>query len=239
MGSSNTERQQEFTGESSDVDIISNPSQSSIEVLDQQTSRKASEERRLAQHMSPLDENYHLSYTQSFIEREFGNTARAAVLGSQIVETKQRKITTNASAKTSAHAETLTANSNTAAAQTVAPAVANSTHIQLIESSSSGSVTDSVCTAYEQQQQQQQELLQKTSSTDELLSKSAEQAILRNLLAAENFSSNSPEPIITQTKPINSSSKRQSTQATKKEESSKVSSMFGGECKCCFLNTPE
>nr|XP_014090535.2 uncharacterized protein LOC106617692 isoform X2 [Bactrocera oleae] len=226
VGSSNTERQQEFTGESSDVDIISNPSQSSIEVLDQHTSRKASEERRLAQHMSALEENNDLSYTQSFIEREFGNTAIAAVLENQIVEDKQRKITTTTPpTKADPHAEALRVNSNPPVAQTVTPALANSAHVQLIESSSSGSVTDSVCTAYEQQQQQ--ELLQKTSSSDELLSKSAEQAILRNLLAAESFSSNSPEPIITPTKPANGSTIGQSTQATKKEESSKVSSMFG------------
>ncbi|XP_039948966.1 uncharacterized protein LOC120767218 isoform X2 [Bactrocera tryoni] len=226
VGSSNTERQQEFTGESSDVDIISNPSQSSIEVLDQHIGRKESEERRLAQHMSALEENYDLSYTQSFIEREFGNAAIAAVLENQIVEAKQRKITTTTPpAKAAINAEPLTMNSNNPAPQTVAPALANAAHVQLIESSSSGSVTDSVCTAYEQQQQQ--ELLQKTSSSDELLSKSAEQAILRNLLAAESFSSHSPEPIITQTKSANGSTNGQSTQGIKKEESNKVSSMFG------------
>uniref|UniRef100_A0A0A1X2V1 Serine/threonine-protein kinase 11-interacting protein n=2 Tax=Zeugodacus cucurbitae TaxID=28588 RepID=A0A0A1X2V1_ZEUCU len=219
VGSTNTERQQEFTGESSDVDIISNPSQSSIEVLDQHTSRKASEERRLTQQMSPLAENYDLSYTQSFIEREFGNAARAAMLENQL---DHGKITTATTAK----ATPVTTSSNTATPQTFASTLANTAQVQLIESSSSGSVTDSVCTAYEQQQQQ--ELLQKTSSSDELLSKSAEQAILRNLLAAESFASHSPEPIITQTKPANGSTNAQSsTQAIKKEESSKVSSMFG------------
>ncbi|XP_053961303.1 uncharacterized protein LOC128865206 isoform X1 [Anastrepha ludens] len=216
VGSSNTERKQEFNGESSDIDIISNPSQSSIEVLDHHASRKASEERRLA-HMAPLEPIYDFSYTQSFIEREFGNTAAAVALENKA---KTQKTTTEKTSTTAAEA-TMTNNAAVAPAVTAIGAL---THLPLIESSSSGSVTDSVCTAYEQQQQQR---LEKTPSSDELLSKSAEEAILRNLLAAESAAqlvqgSLTPE----QTKPTNGKTNGQNVQATKKEDN-KVSSVFG------------
>ncbi|KAH8249477.1 hypothetical protein KR032_009916 [Drosophila birchii] len=111
VGSSNTDRDLEFRANESDVDIISNPSQSSIEVLDpncvQSVSRKTS--------MEPQPELGSDVHSQSFIEREFGQ---------------------------------LRAEQAAPAAATSAPAVA---HIQLTESSSSGSVTDSICTSYEQQ----------------------------------------------------------------------------------------
>ncbi|KAH8307860.1 hypothetical protein KR059_001139 [Drosophila kikkawai] len=114
VGSSNTDRDLEFRANESDVDIISNPSQSSIEVLDpncvQSSSRKTS--------MEPQTDA--IGHSQSFIEREFGQ---------------------------------LRAEQVPAAAATSAPAVA---HIQLTESSSSGSVTDSICTSYEQQSKDKQ-----------------------------------------------------------------------------------
>ncbi|KAH8281398.1 hypothetical protein KR054_000301 [Drosophila jambulina] len=109
VGSSNTDRDLEFRANESDVDIISNPSQSSIEVLDpncvQSASRKTS--------MEPQPDA--MVQSQSFIEREFAQ---------------------------------LRAEQAPPAAPAVPPAVA---HIQLTESSSSGSVTDSICTSYEQQ----------------------------------------------------------------------------------------
>ncbi|XP_034670094.1 serine/threonine-protein kinase 11-interacting protein isoform X1 [Drosophila subobscura] len=77
VGSSNTDRDLEFRANESDVDIISNPSQSSIEVLDpncvQSASRKTSEDRRISQlpHLQALHDE-----TQSFIEREFGQQMR-------------------------------------------------------------------------------------------------------------------------------------------------------------------
>ncbi|XP_004533912.1 uncharacterized protein LOC101448579 isoform X1 [Ceratitis capitata] len=217
VGSSNTARQQEFNGESSDVDIISNPSQSSIEVLDQHTSRKTSEERHFEQHMPPIDPIYDLSYTQSFIEREFGSAARAAALETQaFVEESKKSAAKEAAVKTN----TPVTAANSAATITVAPA-----NVQLIESSSSGSVTDSVCTAYEQRQQQEEELLPATHSYDELLSRSAEQAILRNLLAAESLASHTPA--VTEVKAKSANGTANGKPLPKKDDGGVVSSMFG------------
>ncbi|XP_017153705.1 serine/threonine-protein kinase 11-interacting protein isoform X1 [Drosophila miranda] len=126
VGSSNTDRDLEFRANESDVDIISNPSQSSIEVLDpncvQSASRKTSEDRRISQlpHLQALHDE-----TQSFIEREFGQQMRQE----------------EAAAAAAAAA---------AVAPTPPPAVSQ---VQLTESSSSGSVTDSICTTYEQQKE--------------------------------------------------------------------------------------
>lgn len=113
VGSSNTDRDLEFRANESDVDIISNPSQSSIEVLDpncvQSASRKTSVERSEISNAGVVP-------SSSFIEREFGQ-----------LRPEQAPATT--------------------------PAVAQ---IQLTESSSSGSVTDSICTSYEQQSKDKQ-----------------------------------------------------------------------------------
>ncbi|KAH8297884.1 hypothetical protein KR018_000081 [Drosophila ironensis] len=102
VGSSNTDRDLEFRANESDVDIISNPSQSSIEVLDpayvQSASRKASVEQS-----PPIGD---------------------VTLQAQAFPTPA------------------------APPNEAAPAVAQ---VQLTESSSSGSVTDSICTSYEQQ----------------------------------------------------------------------------------------
>ncbi|XP_070070696.1 serine/threonine-protein kinase 11-interacting protein isoform X2 [Drosophila takahashii] len=118
VGSSNTDRDLEFRANESDVDIISNPSQSSIEVLDQNyvqsASRKTSEERRISQ-LPNLDTiRDDIVKSKSFIEREL-----------QPPQAEQ--------------------------AQDVAlsaPSRAVS-QVPLTESSSSGSVTDSICTTYE------------------------------------------------------------------------------------------
>ncbi|XP_043947528.1 serine/threonine-protein kinase 11-interacting protein isoform X4 [Drosophila biarmipes] len=104
VGSSNTNRDLEFRANESDVDIISNPSQSSIEVLDpkygQNSSRKTSEERQL-------------SHLETLRERKFCLT-----------QTEQDRI--------------------------AAPASSCESQVPLTESSSSGSITDSICTTYEQ-----------------------------------------------------------------------------------------
>ncbi|XP_068150803.1 serine/threonine-protein kinase 11-interacting protein isoform X2 [Drosophila tropicalis] len=128
VGSSNTERDLEFRANESDVDIISNPSQSSIEVLDPNlqsasASRKTSEERRMSQlpHLETINDD--VTQTQSFLEREFGQTQAEA-------DRTETEATTT---------------------------VTQVGHVQLTESSSSGSVTDSICTAYEQQGKVQEE----------------------------------------------------------------------------------
>ncbi|KMY88406.1 serine/threonine-protein kinase 11-interacting protein isoform X1 [Drosophila simulans] len=127
VGSSNTDRDLEFRANESDVDIISNPSQSSIEVLDpnyvQSASRKTSEERRISQlpHLETIHDE--IAKSKSFIEREFG----------QLLAEQAQPTTPSAAAPL-------------APAKSAVPS-----HVPLTESSSSGSVTDSICTTYEQQ----------------------------------------------------------------------------------------
>ncbi|KAH8255673.1 hypothetical protein KR038_008440 [Drosophila bunnanda] len=119
VGSSNTDRDLEFRANESDVDIISNPSQSSIEVLDPNCVRSASRKTSMEPQVE-VGSDGAMVQSQSFIEREFAQ---------------------------------LRAEQAPPAPATSAPAVA---HIQLTESSSSGSVTDSICTSYEQQSKDKQ-----------------------------------------------------------------------------------
>ncbi|XP_017063010.2 serine/threonine-protein kinase 11-interacting protein isoform X2 [Drosophila eugracilis] len=126
VGSSNTDRDLEFRANESDVDIISNPSQSSIEVLDpnyvQSASRKTSEERRISQlpHLETIGDE--IKQSKSFIEREFGQL---------LAEQAQPTVP--------------------AATAATVPSTPSVSQVPLTESSSSGSVTDSICTTYEQQ----------------------------------------------------------------------------------------
>ncbi|XP_005181896.2 uncharacterized protein LOC101890827 isoform X1 [Musca domestica] len=141
VGSSNTDRDLDFkTNGESDIDIISNPSQSSIEVLDQFASRKTSEERRIS-HIPNLETIDDQSYTQTFLEREFDNMINYA-----------RKD------KPEEYPETMTATKDQEkqgeekdGAKTKKTSTSTLVQQNLTESSSSGSVTDSICTAYEQQ----------------------------------------------------------------------------------------
>ncbi|KAL7740637.1 hypothetical protein ACLKA6_000014 [Drosophila palustris] len=162
VGSSNTERDLEFRANESDVDIISNPSQSSIEVLDpnlvQSASRKTSEERRISQMPNLETINDDLSQTHSFMEREFGQILAAR---------------TNPSTEESLRTEHTMAKAKTLA------------QVQLTESSSSGSVTDSICTTYEQQgkNQQSQEKIQSPATS--------EAVVLHNMLLVESSGNSS------------------------------------------------
>lgn len=145
MGSTNTDRDLDFkTNGESDVDIISNPSQSSIEVLDPCASRKLWEERRSIAHIPNLETIDDQSYTQTFLEREFDNMINYAnkdkdkpeecSMESMQPDNKSSIVPTNKETNVQSNKKTST---------TVV-------HNNLTESSSSGSVTDSVCTAYEQ-----------------------------------------------------------------------------------------
>ncbi|XP_061396733.1 dynein axonemal assembly factor 1 homolog [Musca vetustissima] len=147
VGSSNTDRDLDFkTNGESDIDIISNPSQSSIEVLDQFSSRKTSEERRIS-HIPNLETIDDQSYTQTFLEREFDNMinyARRDKPEEYPVETmtatkEEEKQQENPSEEEKENIKTKKTSTSTLIQQ------------NLTESSSSGSVTDSICTAYEQQ----------------------------------------------------------------------------------------
>ncbi|XP_070855556.1 serine/threonine-protein kinase 11-interacting protein isoform X1 [Drosophila suzukii] len=114
VGSSNTDRDIEFRANESDVDIISNPSQSSIEVIDpnyaQSTSRKTSEECHLSYLETISDEK---GQSKRFLDRKFG-----------LIQAEQGQPAARVSLAVS--------------------------QVPLTESSSSGSITDSICTTYEQ-----------------------------------------------------------------------------------------
>lgn len=144
MGSTNTDRDLDFkTNGESDVDIISNPSQSSIEVLDPCASRKMWEERRSVAHIPNLETIDDQSYTQTFLEREFDNMINYANKDKDKPEEcsfdlhqqdNESIVPTNKETNVQSNKKTTT----------------TMVHNNLTESSSSGSVTDSVCTAYEQ-----------------------------------------------------------------------------------------
>lgn len=117
---------QDFQGNDSDIEVLSNPSQSSIEVLDSMhSSRKHSEERR------------NLQFSE--LEMPQGLDTIYNLTSSTTTTTKEAE-TRNGSGVVKSEATTQTA-------------VLPNKHLQLLtESSSSGSVTDSICTAYEQNQ---------------------------------------------------------------------------------------
>lgn len=152
MGSTNTDRDLDFrTNGESDVDIISNPSQSSIEVLDQFSSRKTSEERRIS-HIPSLETIDDQSYTQTFLEREFDNMINYA-RKDKPEEYVEAPLSSTAAAvplyqKEMEHQESAAVKATDET--TKKSSTSTFTQNNLTESSSSGSVTDSICTAYEQ-----------------------------------------------------------------------------------------
>uniref|UniRef100_A0A1A9UWT1 LIP1 domain-containing protein n=1 Tax=Glossina austeni TaxID=7395 RepID=A0A1A9UWT1_GLOAU len=113
------------TNGESDIDIISNPSQSSIEVLDRDGNRQTSEERHISQ-TSRLETTDNFSNTRSALEGEIGND-----LGERDNEERVNLIVK----------------------EIANPEKTFVSQVNLTESSSSGSFTDSICTAYEQQAQ--------------------------------------------------------------------------------------
>ncbi|XP_065358228.1 uncharacterized protein LOC135952286 isoform X2 [Calliphora vicina] len=141
VGSSNTDRDLDFkTNGESDIDIISNPSQSSIEVLDPCASRKNWEERRSITHIPNLETIDDQSYTQTFLEREFDNMINYANKDKDKPEEyPEPEIDNPENAETNLQPK---------------KSLTNMVHNNLTESSSSGSVTDSICTAYEQKAEQ-------------------------------------------------------------------------------------
>ncbi|KAL9877467.1 uncharacterized protein ACN2A1_013824 isoform 4-T5 [Glossina fuscipes fuscipes] len=135
------------TNGESDIDIISNPSQSSIEVLDRDGNRKISEERHICQapHVEAID---NFSNTRSTFERQVGN----------FLNERDEEERLNLIVKKIAKPETTFVS-----------------QVNLTESSSSGSFTDSICTAYEQQAQKS------ANKTKELLQLDAKPQLSDNL----------------------------------------------------------
>ncbi|XP_037024517.1 serine/threonine-protein kinase 11-interacting protein isoform X2 [Bradysia coprophila] len=133
-GSSNCDRDADFQfnkNGDSDIEILSNPSQSSIGIIDSiQSSRKHSEERRLSQ-----TEGLDVTASEYINNLQLLTGAAQAILVNQQTSTQDLTIDTDNSADDSAEREKKTVLSG----------------LHLTESSSSGSVTDgSICTAYEQ-----------------------------------------------------------------------------------------
>lgn len=192
VGSTNTDRDLEFRANESDVDIISNPSQSSIEVLDpnvvQSSSRKTSEERRISQipNLQIIDDDF--SQTQSFIDREF-----------QQLLAEQQGITMTATVATVAE-----------------PKPKALAQVQLTESSSSGSVTDSICTTYEQQAGKQTQ----EEKPREATIKNAEDIVLHNMLMAQSNNNNNNQIEVTSSN---------SNGHLKQAEDAGISNLFGGK----------
>lgn len=195
VGSTNTDRDLEFRANESDVDIISNPSQSSIEVLDpnvvQSSSRKTSEERRISQipDLQTIDDDF--SQTQSFIDREF-----------QQLLAEQQEITLTATVATVAE-----------------PKPKALAQVQLTESSSSGSVTDSICTTYEQQAGKQTQ----EEKPREATTKNAEDIVLHNMLMAQSNNNNNNQIEVTSSN---------SNGHLKQAEDAGISNLFGGKWGC-------
>lgn len=139
MGSTNTDRDLDFkTNGESDVDIISNPSQSSIEVLDHYASRKTSDERRSLAHIPNLETIDDQSYTQTFLEREFDNMINYA--------NKDKGKLEDCGAEPEQQLPADISEQHLPVKKSITAMATNN----LTESSSSGSITDSICTAYEQ-----------------------------------------------------------------------------------------
>ncbi|XP_058062934.1 uncharacterized protein LOC131212885 isoform X2 [Anopheles bellator] len=163
-GSTNSERDRDvdLLGNESDIEVLSNPSQSSIEVLDRgyHPSRKASEERRISS-LEIISDNNSVGTSVgaiSICEEEQQHTVGDSM--NPNLDDHLNDALTLMPNVTSAQGEEKdysmikksTAGSKLHTAHTSRKGfLAN---VNLTESSSSGSVTDSVCTAYESNQGQ-------------------------------------------------------------------------------------
>lgn len=131
-GSSNCDRDTDFLFNKhgdSDIEILSNPSQSSIGIIDSiQSSRKHSEERRFSQ-----TEGLDVTASEYIDNLQLLNGAAQAILVNQQTSTQDLSSTADHSTDDAVEREKKTVLSG----------------VHLTESSSSGSVTDSICTAYE------------------------------------------------------------------------------------------
>lgn len=154
-GSSNCDRDGDFqskaTAGDSDIEILSNPSQSSIEVLDSFHSghRKYSEERRVSQvpSLDPIEDN---SYNS----------------GHTLVNQQTSTQDLNAAMDSGYDTTVYTDNDSKTPADGDNKKKMVLSGLQLTESSSSGSVTDSICTAYEQNRQMTATTIERTTTPE-------------------------------------------------------------------------
>ncbi|XP_050086159.1 serine/threonine-protein kinase 11-interacting protein isoform X2 [Anopheles aquasalis] len=150
-GSTNSERDRDvdLLGNDSDIEVLSNPSQSSIEVLDRgyHPSRKASEERRISSLETVNKYNTDSKEQQETLSTEFQHHHQ--------LESSSLKISADEESRKTDEKEDASMKKSPGVAKLHAPVASKKgflTSIHLTESSSSGSVTDSVCTAYESTQ---------------------------------------------------------------------------------------
>lgn len=173
-GSSNGDRDADFAfrnGES-DVEILSNPSQSSIEILDY-SSRKHSEDRRVSQQPSldTIEDDIHrLQMTAHQLVNQQTSTQDLLALQDSFGiddDTIQTKAHIDDEKKT----------------------ILN--HINLTESSSSGSVTDSICTAYEQTTQTSEPIAKQSESKqttpEKLAPQKTDTSVISSMLGGKHF----------------------------------------------------
>ncbi|XP_058119766.1 serine/threonine-protein kinase 11-interacting protein [Anopheles coustani] len=158
-GSTNSERDRDadLLGNDSDIEVLSNPSQSSIEVLDRgyHPSRKASEERRISS-LETINDN-----TVDSVANPTIPSVEVKQLGSEISQISLDLNLNDTLKNTSATLINVEGKSDVSATKAASGAKQTAAHVgkkgfllnvNLTESSSSGSVTDSVCTAYESAQ---------------------------------------------------------------------------------------
>jgi hypothetical protein len=153
-GSSNSERDKDIdllgrdSVESDDIEILSNPSQSSIEVLDTYfSSRKTSEERRTISHrpsLDTIDDDNQIGNLSTTLTNQETSTHDLDVVALNLeiakrgAEVEAEPVRVEEEKKAMVHHKDKKG------------LIAGG--LMLTESSSSGSVTDSICTAYEQNQ---------------------------------------------------------------------------------------
>uniref|UniRef100_A0A1S4H499 LKB1 serine/threonine kinase interacting protein 1 N-terminal domain-containing protein n=1 Tax=Anopheles gambiae TaxID=7165 RepID=A0A1S4H499_ANOGA len=156
-GSTNSERDRDtdLLGNESDIEVLSNPSQSSIEVLDRgyHPSRKASEERR-SSGLETINDSSVDSVKQDpllsvNLQQEDLSVTKQSELNDGIDETLKHTLESSVQESAKDHALAVASSSAAKHHTTHSHKKAFLTNVNLTESSSSGSVTDSVCTAYE------------------------------------------------------------------------------------------
>ncbi|XP_035773150.1 serine/threonine-protein kinase 11-interacting protein-like isoform X2 [Anopheles albimanus] len=153
-GSTNSERDRDadLLGNDSDIEVLSNPSQSSIEVLDRgyHPSRKASEERRISSLETMNNYNTDPKEQQEALSKEYQHLHQSESSTMKTNANEESRKTDSVAEK-----EDVSMNQSPDVSKVHASVVAKKsflTSIHLTESSSSGSVTDSVCTVYESTQ---------------------------------------------------------------------------------------
>ncbi|XP_049531914.1 serine/threonine-protein kinase 11-interacting protein isoform X2 [Anopheles darlingi] len=160
-GSTNSERDRDvdLLGNDSDIEVLSNPSQSSIEVLDRgyHPSRKASEERRISSletmNKYSTDANNKEQQevlTTGFLQQHQSDSGPLKTSGNEESQKMDAVESLFVVEKEDASLKKLSGVTKLHAPHVSKKVFLN--NINLTESSSSGSVTDSVCTAYESTQ---------------------------------------------------------------------------------------